>query len=91
MPGYLAVQAQFAADAERRRQQEEAWWQSVVAMQAAGRIADAVKHAEEHMAELSRFVLDPMERLAMLYVHEVDRLLATGDRPGAELAAREAV
>ena len=89
-PGYLAIQESARRDPEGRRRREEAWWESVVAMQEAGRVEDAVRQTEANARELDRFVLDPFERIAMLYALEVDRLLALGDRPGAESAAREA-
>jgi len=91
MPGFLAIQAAQRRDAEDRRRREEAWWQSVVAMQAAGRMDEAVRETQANIDDLSRFVLDPFERIAMLYAREVDRLLALHDRPAAEAAAREAV
>jgi len=91
MPGFLAIQAAQRRDAEDRHRREEAWWQSIVAMQAAGRVDEAVRETQANLDPLSRFVLDPFERIAMLYAREVDRLLALHDRPAAEAAAREAV
>lgn len=91
MPGFLEIQAAQRRDAEERRRREEAWWQDVVAMQDAGRVDEAAQQTEANLQELGRFVLDPFERIAMLYAREVDRLLARRDRAGAERAAREAV
>jgi hypothetical protein len=90
MPGFRAIQAGFAQQAKDRRREEEAWWQGVVAMQEAGQIAEAEKHSLDNMDALNRFVLDPFERLGLLWAREVDRLLALGDRPGAEAAASRA-
>jgi len=91
MPGFLAIQAAQRRDAEDRRRREDAWWQSVVALQTAGRIDEVAAETQANLEQLSRFVLDPFERIAMLYAREVDRLLALQDRPAAEAAAREAV
>ena len=91
MPGFLRIQAAQRRDAEDRRRREDAWWQGIVAMVDAGRVEDAVRETQANMQELVRFVLDPDERIAMMYAREVERLLALKDRAGAELAAREAV
>ena len=91
MPGFLAIQAAQRRNAEDRRRREEAWWQDAIALQTAGRIEEAVRETQANLEQLSRFVLDPFERIAMLYAREVDRLLALNDRAGAEVAAREAV
>jgi len=91
MPGFLAMQASARRDVEDRRRREAAWWQTVVAMQDAGRVDEAARQTEANAQELSRFVLDPFERIAMLYAREVDRLLTLHDRAGAAAAAREAI
>ena len=90
MRGFREIQRRQAADAEERRRREAAWWQSAVARQEAGRIEEVVREMEAD-AGLGEFVVDPMERRATLYAREVDRLLARGDRAGAEAAASEAV
>jgi hypothetical protein len=87
---FSAQRAKWADDARLRREREDEWWKAMTALQAAGRIANAEKLIVENMAEVSRFVLDPEERIATLHAREVDRLLALGDRAGAEAAAREA-
>jgi hypothetical protein len=91
MPGHGAIQKKFASDAKERRRQEEAWWQSVVAMQEAGEIEKAARETEANVSELSRFVLEPFERLGMLYSREADRLLLKKDLDGARGAAHKAV
>jgi len=91
MPGYLAIQASAKRDAEDRHRREAVWWESVVAMQEAGRVEEAVQQIQTNMQELNQFVLDPLERLGMLYAREVDRLVSLQDRDGAAAAAREAV
>lgn len=91
LPGFLTIQAGQRRDAADRWRREEVWWQSVVTMQAAGRVDEAVRETQANIEQLSRFVLDPFERIAMLYAREVDRHLALHDRPAAEAAAREAV
>jgi hypothetical protein len=91
MPGYLAIQASAKRDAEDRHRREAIWWESVVAMQEAGRIEEAVRQIQMNMQELNRFVLDPLERIGMLYAREVDRLLSLQDRDSATAAAREAI
>ena len=90
MPGYLSIQASAKRDAENRHRCEAVWWESLVAMQEAGRVEEAVLQIQANERELGKFVLDPLERIAMLYAREVDRLLALGDRSGAASAAREA-
>ena len=90
-PGYGARLASENADAEQRRRREDAWFESLVALQQAGRIEEAANQALADMnANKLGFVLDPLERVAMLYAREVDRLLALGDADGAAVAAREA-
>src|SRR4051794_28229086 len=91
MPGFKAIQRQQATDAAERHRREEAWWQSVVALQEAGRIEAVEAQVDADAGELNKFVLDPTERLAMLYGREVDRLLALGDRVGATRAADHAI
>src|SRR3954465_7453257 len=83
MPGFQAIRRQQAADAAERHRREQAWWRSVVALQEAGRIDEVEAQVNADAGELSKFVLDPTERLAMLYGCEVDRLLALGDQVGA--------
>lgn len=91
MPGFGAMQNKFANDATDRRRREEQWWRSVVALQEAGEIERAARETEANAAELSRFVLEPFERLGMLYAREADRLLAKNDSEDARAAARKAV
>jgi hypothetical protein len=90
MPGFGATQKKFATSAKQRRRLEEQWWPSVVALQEAGEIERAAKETEANAEELSRFVLEPFERLGMLYSREVDRLLARNDLEGAGRAAHQA-
>jgi hypothetical protein len=90
MPGYLAIQESAKRDAEDRRRREAVWWESVVAMQEAGRIEEAVQQTHTNAQALNAFVLDPLERIAMLYAREVDRLLSLHDHDGATAAARAA-
>jgi hypothetical protein len=91
MPGFGAIQKEFANDAKERRRLEKQWWQSVVALQEAGEVERAARETEAKVAELNRFVLEPFERLGMLYSREVDRLLTTNDVENARLAARKAM
>jgi hypothetical protein len=91
-PGYSARVAKKNADAANRRRREEAWLAALVSLQEAGRIEDAVGQALADMnANRLAFVLDPLERIAMLYAREVDRLLALGEVDAAHRAAREAI
>jgi hypothetical protein len=90
VPGFGAIQKGFANSAKARRRLEEQWWQSVVALQEAGELERAAKATEANIAELGRFVLEPFERLGLLYSREADRLLAKDDVEGARLAAHKA-
>jgi hypothetical protein len=91
-PGYLDRLAREKARVDERREREAAWFDSLVALQQAGRIEEAASQAEADMnAGRLDFVYDPPEWLAALYAKEVDRLLAGGDGGGAVRAAREAM
>src|SRR5262245_59706306 len=90
-PGLAQRKAQLARETQDRRAREAARWQRMLALQAAGRVADAeAEITGPGAAELDRFVLEPLERLATLYALDVERLLTLGDRPGAEAAAHRA-
>jgi hypothetical protein len=91
-PGYAQQQARRERESQEWREREAAWWQRMLALQADGRVADAEAEIASPGAamELSRFVLEPLERLANLYALDVERLLKLGDRAGAEAAARRA-
>ena len=91
-PGYLNRLAEENARVDVRRQREAAWFESLVALQQAGRIGEAAAQAEADMtAGRLDFVYDVPEWLAALYAKEVDRLLALGDAAAASRAAREAM
>jgi hypothetical protein len=90
MPGFGARQKKLAEDTKARRRLDEQWWQSVCALQEAGEIERAAKETEANAAELGRFVVEPFERIGMLYSREVERLLAKNDVEGAKLAAHKA-
>jgi hypothetical protein len=90
-PGYLARMAEEDARYEQRNRRERDWFDSLVALQQAGRVDDAAKQAEADMnGGRIDFVLEPMERIAHLYALDVDRLLALGDIGGARRASGEA-
>jgi hypothetical protein len=79
-------------EADQRRQREQEWFDSLVQMQEAGQIEQAAKQALADMdADRLNFVLEPMERVAMLYAREVDRLLKSNDPDGARKAMHSAL
>jgi hypothetical protein len=91
-PGHIARVATQNADAADRRRQEEVWFQALVKLQEAGRVDEAAAQAVADMeAQRLRFVLEPLESIAMLYAREVDRLLALDDVEGARRAESEAM
>jgi hypothetical protein len=90
-PGSTAARREARRRREEAWERERVWWESVVAMQEAGRVEEVETQTRANMHQISSFVLEPLECLALLYGREVDRLLALGDVPAAHRAARQAM